>query len=133
MKIKLSVAREIRYIEFGIFSINLYVYYLSRGFSASTRVFNLLTCAFNLPTRAFNLATRDFILLTRAFGLVTGEFELATRGFELLTRGFELVTHVLLFHLFVPCNFAKLIWCTFLFPWHIPSPIIYLWTTQWSA
>ena len=105
MKIKLSVAREIQYFELGIFSFNSYVYYLTRGFSASTRVFNLPSCAFNLPTRAFNLATRAFILLTCAFRLVTHEFELVTRGFELVTRGFELlilevelVTRVLLFH-----------------------------------
>ena len=77
MKIKLFVAREIQYFELGIFSFNSYVYYLTRGFIASTRAFNLLTRAFNLPTRAFNLATR---------------------AFSLLTRGFELVTRVLLFH-----------------------------------
>ena len=70
MKIKIFVAREIQYFEFGIFSFNSYVYYLTRGFIASTRAFNLLTRAFNLPTRAFSL----------------------------LTRGFELVTRVLLFH-----------------------------------
>ena len=70
MKIKLFVTREIQYFEPGIFSFNLYVYYL---------------------TRVFNLATRAFILLTRGF-------ELVTRGFELATRGFELVTRVLLFH-----------------------------------
>ena len=72
MKIKLFVAREIQYFELGIFSFNSYVYYLTRGFIASTR-------AFNLPTRAFNLATRAFSVLTR-------EFELVTRGFELVTR-----------------------------------------------
>ena len=77
MKIKLFVAREIQYFELGIFSFNSYVYYLTRGFIASTR-------AFNLPTRAFNLATRAFSLLTRRF--------------ELVTQGFELVTRVLLFH-----------------------------------
>ena len=80
MKIKIFVAREIQYFEIGIFSFNLYVYYLTGGFIA--------------PTRAFNLATRAFSLLTR-------EFELVTRGFELVTRGFELVTRVLLFHLFL--------------------------------
>ena len=85
MKIKIFVAREIQYFEIGIFSFNSYVYYLTRGFIASTRAFNLLTRAFNLPTRAFNLATRAFSLLTH--------------GFELVTRGFELVTRVLLFHL----------------------------------
>ena len=77
MKIKIFVAREIQYFEIGIFSFNSYVYYLTRGFIASTR-------AFNLPTRAFNLATRAFSLLTRRF--------------ELVTQGFELVTRVLLFH-----------------------------------
>ena len=71
MKIKLFVAREIQYFEFGIFSFNSYVYYLARGFSASTRVFNPLTRAFNLRTRAFNLPTRAFSLLTREFELVT--------------------------------------------------------------
>ena len=70
MKIKLFVAREIQYFELGIFSFNSYVYYLTRGFSASTR----------------------------AFEFVTREFELVTRGFELVTRGFELVIRVLLFH-----------------------------------
>ena len=75
--------------ELGIFSFNSYVYYLTRGFIASTRVFNLLTRAFNLPTRAFNLAARAFSLLTR--------------GFELVTRGFELVTCVLLFHVSRVC------------------------------
>ena len=37
MKIKLFVAREIQYFELGIFSFNSYVYYLTRGFLASTR------------------------------------------------------------------------------------------------
>ena len=45
MKIKLFVAREIQYFELGIFSFNSYVYYLTRGFIASTRAFNLLTRA----------------------------------------------------------------------------------------
>ena len=71
MKIKLSVAREIQYFELGIFSFNSYVYYLSRGFIASTRAFNLLTPGFNLPTRAFNLPTRAFNHATRAFRLPT--------------------------------------------------------------
>ena len=92
MKIKIFVAREIQYFEIGIFSFNSYVYYLTRGFIASTRAFNLLTRAFNLPTRAFNLATRAFSLLTRGFELVTRGFELVTRELELVTRGFELVT-----------------------------------------
>ena len=80
MKIKLFVAREIQYFELGIFSFYSYVYYLTRGFVASTRAFNLLICAFNLPTRAFSLS-----LLTRKFELVTRRFELVTRGFELET------------------------------------------------
>ena len=91
MKIKLFAAREIQYFELGIFSF-FYVYYLTCGFSASTRVFNPPTRAFNLPIRAFNLATCAFSLLTRAFELVTRESELATREFELVTCGFELVT-----------------------------------------
>ena len=70
MKIKLFVAHEIEYFELRISSFNSYVYYLTRGFSVSTHVFNLLTRAFNLSARAFSL----------------------------LTRGFELVTRVLLFH-----------------------------------
>ena len=65
MKIKIFVAREIQYFEIGIFSFNSYVYYLTRGFIASTRAFNLLTRAFNLPTRTFNLATRAFSALAR--------------------------------------------------------------------
>ena len=85
MKIKFFVAREIQYLEIGIFSFNWYVYYLIRGFIAPT-------CAFNLPTRAFNLVTRAFSLLTRGFELVTRGLELVTRGFEFVTRGFELVT-----------------------------------------
>ena len=71
MKIKLFIAREIQYFELGIFSFNSYVYYLSRGFIASTLGFNLPTRAFSLPARAFNLATRDFNDLTRGFELVT--------------------------------------------------------------
>ena len=92
MKIKLFVAREIQFFEFGVFSFNSYVCYVTRGFIASTRAFNLLTRAFNLPIRAFDLATRPFSLASRAFSLLTREFELVTRGFELVTRGFELVT-----------------------------------------
>ena len=60
MKIKLIVAREIRYFKLEIVSFNSYVYYLTRGFIASTR-------AFSLPTRAFNLETRAFSGLTRTF------------------------------------------------------------------
>ena len=70
MKIKIFVAREIQYFEIGILFFISYVYYLTRGFIASTRAFNLLTRAFNLPTRAFNLATRAFSLLTRGFELM---------------------------------------------------------------
>ena len=73
MKMKTFVAHEIQYFEIGIFSFNLFVYYLSCGFIAPTRVFNLLTRAFNLLTRAFNLASRAFSLLTRGFKLVTHE------------------------------------------------------------
>ena len=69
--------------QLGIFSLNSYVYYLARGFIASTR-------AFSLPTRAFSLLKRGFELVTRGF-------ELASREFELVTRRFELVTRVLLF------------------------------------
>ena len=61
MKIKIYVAREIQYFGIGIFSFNLYVYYLTGGFIA--------------PTRAFNLATRAFSLLTRELKLVTRRFE----------------------------------------------------------
>ena len=75
MKIKLFVAREIQYFELGIFSFNSYVYYLTRGFIAST-------CAFNLPTRAFNLASRAFNLATRAFSFATRAFSLPTRDFN---------------------------------------------------
>ena len=63
--------------ELGISSFNSYVYYLTRGFIASSRAFNLPTRAFSVPNRAFNIATR---------------------AFSLLTRGFELVTRVLIFH-----------------------------------
>ena len=45
------------------------VYYLTRGFIASTRALNLLTRAFNLPTRAFNTPTRAFNHATRAVTL----------------------------------------------------------------
>ena len=45
MKIKLFVAREIQYFELRIFSFNSYVYYLSRGFIASTRAFDPVTRA----------------------------------------------------------------------------------------
>ena len=60
MKIKLIVTREIQYFELEIFSFNLYVYYLIRGFIASNRAFSLPTCAFNPDTRAFSGLTRTF-------------------------------------------------------------------------
>ena len=88
-----------QYFELGIFSFNSYVYYLTRGFIASTRAFNLLTLDFKLPTRAFSLPTRAFSLATfkpAAFILLTPEFELITRGFELATRSFELVNTLLM-------------------------------------
>ena len=62
----------IQCFQLGIFSFNLYVYYLTRGFIASTRAFNLLT--------------RDFHLVFRAFSFLTAEFELVTRRFEFATR-----------------------------------------------
>ena len=147
MKINLFEAREIQYFELGIFSFNSYVRYLTRGFIASTGVFNLLTCAFNLPvcafnltTRAFNLATRafgfelvtcEFELITRGFELVTREFELVTRGFELATRGFELVTRVLFFHDFMlPLKLAiifdRLEWAIIFYHLNIHTKILML-------
>ena len=45
MKVKFS---EIQYFELGIFSFNSYVYYLTRGFIASTQAFDLLARALNL-------------------------------------------------------------------------------------
>ena len=60
-----------------IFSLNLYVYYLTRGFNASIPAFKLLTYAFDLPTRAFNIATHAFSLLACGFELVTCGFGLA--------------------------------------------------------
>ena len=50
---------------------NWYVYYLTRGFIASTRAFNLPTRTFSLPTCVFNLTTRAFSALTRGFEVVT--------------------------------------------------------------
>ena len=100
MKIKLFVAREIRYFKLGLFSFNSYVYHLTRGFIASNRAFNLPARAFSLPTRPFNLATRTFSVLTREF--------------ELVTRGSELVTRVLLFHMFSGHSIF-LITCMFFF------------------
>ena len=98
MKIKLFVALEIQYIELRILSFNSYVYYVTRGFIASTCAFNLLTRTFILLTHAFNPPTRAFSLVTRGFELATRGFELVTRGFELATPGFELVTSILLLH-----------------------------------
>ena len=89
---KTFVTWEIQYFELGISSFNSYVYYLGRGFIASTRAFNLRTRAFTLSTRAFSLLTHEFELVTREFELVTHEFEPVTRRFELVTLGFELVT-----------------------------------------
>ena len=64
MKVKLFVEKgktlEIQYFELRIFSFNSYIYYVPRGFIASTRAFNLLTRAINLQTRAFNLSTHAF-------------------------------------------------------------------------
>ena len=40
---KRFVAREIQHFELRIFSLNSFVYYLTRGFIASTSAFNLLT------------------------------------------------------------------------------------------
>ena len=107
MKIKLFVAREIRYFKLGLFFFNSYVYHLTRGFIASNRAFNLLTRAFNLPTRAFSLPTRPFNLATRTFSVLTREFELVTRGSELVTR-------VLLFDMFSGHSIF-LITCMFFF------------------
>ena len=92
MKIKIFVACEIQYFEIGIFSFNSYVYYLTRGFIASTRAFNLPTRAFNLLTCAFNLAAHAFNITTCAFSLLTHGFELVTCGFKFVPRGLELVT-----------------------------------------
>ena len=77
-KKKKIVTREIQYFELEIFSFNSYVYYLTRGFVASTLAFNLPTRAFSLPIRAFNLATRALSVLTRGSELITHEFELVT-------------------------------------------------------
>ena len=68
---------EIQCFELGIFSFNSCIYYLTRGFIASTRAFNGLSRAFNLPTRAFSLPTHAFNLATRVFSVLTREFELS--------------------------------------------------------
>ena len=78
--------------ELEFFSFNSYIYYLTRGFIASTDAFNLLTCAFNLPTRVFSLLTRGFELVACGLELVTRSFKLVTRRFEFVTRRFEFVT-----------------------------------------
>ena len=105
---QLFVAHEIQYCELEFFSFNSQIYFLTRGFIASTRAFNLPTRTFNLATRAvcvlthgFELVTRRFELITLGFKLVNHGFEQATRGFEIVTRGFELVTRVLLFLIYV--------------------------------
>ena len=51
--------------QLGIFSFNSYIYYLARGFIASTRAFSLLTRGFELVNRGFELVTRGFELVTR--------------------------------------------------------------------
>ena len=76
----------------GIFSFNSHVYYLTRGFIASTRASDLLTCACNLSIREIGLLTCGFEFVTHGFEFVIRGIELVTRGIELLTRGFELVT-----------------------------------------
>ena len=86
MEIKLFVAREIQYFEYGIFSFNSSVYYL-------TCAFTLQTWAFSNPTRAFNLATHAFSVLTREFEPVTRRFEIVTCRFNIVTRGFQVVPH----------------------------------------
>ena len=92
MQVKLFVAFEIQYFELRCFSFNSYVYYVARGFIASTHAFNLVTGAFNLPTRVFSPITCGFELINRGFELVNRRFQLVSRGFELVTCGFEHVT-----------------------------------------
>ena len=75
--------------QLGIFSFNSYVYYLTRGFIASTRAFSLLT-------RGFELVIHEFELVTREYELVTRRFELIIRGFELGTYNSCLLFHVVL-------------------------------------
>ena len=94
MKIKLFVTCEIQYFELRIFSFNSYVYYLGRGFIASTRAFNLLTPEFELVTREFELVTRGFELLTRGFELVTPGFEFVTRNSCFTFPPLEVIRHV---------------------------------------
>ena len=85
---KYLLTRRIYYFELGIFSLNSYVYYLTRGFVGSARAFNLLTCVFSLLTRAFNRATSAFSPPTRGFEPLTRVFELVTGISELVTRNF---------------------------------------------
>ena len=99
MKMKNFVAREIQYFELRIFSFNLFVYYVTRGFIASTGAFNLPTRDFSLLIRGFELVTRRFELVTHRYELVTRIFEIVTRGFELVNHGLEIVTRVLLFQI----------------------------------
>ena len=85
----------------GIFSFIFFlshVYYLTRGFIASTRASDLLTCACNLSIREIGLLTCGFEFVTHGFEFVIRGIELVTRGIELATRISELVTRVLLFH-----------------------------------
>ena len=86
----------------GIFSFNLYVYYLTRGFIASTRAFNFLTRAFNLITRVFSLLARGFELVTRGF-----EFELVfyfPTSNLFLRFNFTHVSYLVLMFLLLPLN-----------------------------
>ena len=60
MKVKLFVALEIQYFELKILNFFIsYVYYVARGFIASTRAFSLLTRGFELIARGFELVTRN--------------------------------------------------------------------------
>ena len=56
---------KFKILELGFFSLNSYVYYLTRGFITSARVFDLLTRPFNLATCAFSILTRGLKLVTR--------------------------------------------------------------------
>ena len=56
-----------------MFSFNSYVYYLTRGFIAST-------CAFNLPTQRLELVTLGFKLVTLGFELLNHFSEPVTRN-----------------------------------------------------
>ena len=78
MKIKFLELVKFNIFELGFFSFNSYVYYLTRGFIASTCAFKLQTRNLNLAARAFSRTTCAFNLAARAFSLLTGEFELIT-------------------------------------------------------